>query len=118
MARNRYWEMNPSETVVLSVDLSADKESGVTLSLPSVTIYTKSGDTYTDVTSDFTVAGAAINSAQITREDGGTTAIGDGVTFRLTASATQGTYYVVVEATGDDSTTPKTERRLVVSGGS
>lgn len=117
MARQTNWKMNPGETLVLSVDMSADMEDGVTISSPTVKVYTKSGDTYTDVSNDFTVASAAVNTSAITREDGGTTAIGDGVTFKLTASTTQGTYYVVVRATGSDSTTPKTERTLIVSGG-
>ena len=117
MARKTQWKMSPSEELVLSVDLSADKEDGATLSSPAVRVYTKSGNTYTDVTVSFTIEAEAINAAIITREDGGTTAIGDGVVFRLTASATQGTYYVVVQATGSDGTLPKTERVLVVAGG-
>lgn len=117
MARRKQWTMSPGEELVLSVDMSRDMEDGVTLSSPSVTVYTKSGTTYTDATADFTVEAEQINASAITREDGGTTAIGDGVVFRLTASTTQGTYYVVVQATGDDGTTIKTERVLVVSGG-
>lgn len=118
--RSNVWTMNPGESVVLSADLSADMEDGVTISSPVVTVYTVSAGVYTDVTSSlsFTVSGEQINASAITDEDGDTISeIGDAVVFQLTATTTLGTYKVVVKATGSDGTTPKTERTLKVQGG-
>lgn len=116
----RGWTMNPEEELPLSVDLSNHIDPGVTISSPSVRVYTKSDDdVYTDVTTSlgFVITKVVVNTSDILREDKGTTLAGKGVSFQLKASATQGTYFVVVSAVGSDATAPKTERRLVVGGG-
>lgn len=117
--RPRSWTMNPGEELVLSADLSADMEDAVTISAPTVTVYTRdAAGVYTDVTSDFTIENVQINASDILDDQGRVISnAGEAVVFRLTASTTQGEYRVVVAATGSDGTTPKTERELFVDGG-
>lgn len=116
MARlSTIWRLTAGETVDLAKDLSADLDSGESLTgTPEVTIYSR--DDGSDVTSDFTLANVQVNTAVITR-NGGTIAIGDGVAFRLTVTDTPGTYDVVVECGADDGSHPASDPiKLIVVG--
>jgi hypothetical protein len=108
--------MSPGETLELAVslagDLGADTMTGET---PEVSVWTKSGDTYT-AASGFTVANEQVNTAELTAAGGETIAIGQAIVFLLTAGAA-GTYYVRAEC--DATGAPPhvvTERVLIVSG--
>jgi hypothetical protein len=117
MARSRIWHLTAGETVDLAKDLSGDLDDDESLDgNPEVTVWEKSGSTYTDVTADFTVANEQVNTEALDIIGGGTIAIGDGVAFRLTASETPGTYEVRVECDGDDGSHPVSVVKLVVSG--
>ena len=117
--RSKIWRVTAGETVGLAKDLSADLDSDESLTgTPTVTIYSDDGDgTWTDETANFTLANVQVNTEAITLSNGSTIAVGDGVEFRLTATETPGTYYVVVECDGDDGSHPASDPiTLIVQG--
>lgn len=107
-SRSKAWTVTCGEKVVLAKSLSADLESGATLTgTPSVTIHEKTGDeAWNDVTSDFTVANKQVNAGVLTTESGETIPIGHGVVFELTASENPGEYEVRVSCAATDGTNP------------
>lgn len=114
--RNQWSPVSPGETIDLAVSMAGDLDSGATLTgnTPTVSVWTKSGSSYTAATG-FTVASAAVNTGALTAADGSTIAVGDGIQFRLTAGAA-GTYYVRSECDADDGTRPARFDRLEVEG--
>lgn len=115
MSRNKWSAMNPGETLDMAASLANDLDTGSVLSaLPEVSVWTRSGDTYT-AAAGFTVASVQINTAELTAADGSTIAIGEAVVWRLTAGDA-GRYYVRIEADADDGTHPVRWEPLTVSG--
>ena len=108
--------MTPGEDLPLSKSFEDDLDTGVTLTgSPTVTIYRKVSGSWEDKTADFTIANEQVNSAAIARSDGGTTPIGKGVSFSLTAATTEGHYSVELECGSSDGRTPKTNVDLIVT---
>ena len=114
--RKAQWHMSPGEEIVLAKSLAADIESGQALTgTPTITVYEKSGGSWVDKTSDFTIADNQVNTTTLTTENGETIAIGDGVVFTLTAPNAEGEFSVEVSCGADDGTTPKSNVALTVS---
>lgn len=116
MARRKQWSMNPGETLDLAVSMASELDTSAVMtgSTPTVSVWTRSGTTYTAATG-FTIANEQVNSGALTTEDGETIAIGEGIAFRLTAGAA-GTYYIRSECDADDGTHVVREDVLVVAG--
>lgn len=117
MARMRQWAFEPGEMRDLGVsfDSELDADAVLTGATPTVSAWTKSGSTFTAATG-FTFAQQQVNIAAQTADDGEVIAIGRGVFFRVTAPATQGTYYIRSECDADDGTHPVRHDVMVVSG--
>ena len=116
MPRKAQWHMSPAEEIVLAKSLASDIETGQALTgTPTITVYENLGGSWSDVTSEFTVADQQVNAAQLTDENGATIAIGDGVVFTLTAPSREGEFSVEVSCAADDGTTPKSNVALTVS---
>ena len=117
MGRMRQWTFDPGEMRDLGVsfDSELDATAVLTGATPVVSAWTRSGTTYTAATG-FTFAQQQVNAAQQTTDDGEVIAIGRGAFFRLTAPATQGTYYIRTECDADDGTHPVRHDVLTVSG--
>lgn len=118
MARKKRLVMLPGETLDLAKSLRGDMSSGDTLtgSTPTVSVWQKVNGTWTDSSSDFTIASVAVNAAELTDYNGDAIAVGDGVEFRLTASTTRGTYEIRISCPADDGSVPGTTMDLVIEG--
>lgn len=116
MARRKQWKMNPAEVLDLAVSMASELDSAASLAgeTPTVSVWTKSGSTYS-AASGFTIANEQVNVSALTTDDGETIAIGEGIAFRLTAGAA-GTYYIRSECDADDGTHVVREDVLIVAG--
>lgn len=125
MARRKVWEFSPGEKRPIGV--SMDSELGASVSMagetPQVTLWTKSGDVYTQVASGFTIANAQVNTVEQTADDsttGETIGIGRGIFWMFTAPTTPGDYYFRSECDASDGSRPTRgeggEDKVVVSG--
>lgn len=117
MPRKASWRMTPGEELVLAKSLASDIETGQVLTgTPTVTVRQKTGGSWTDKTSDFTIADEQVNASALTDQNGDTIAIGHGVVFTLTApTGTEGEYVVELSCGADDGTTPKANVGLSVT---
>jgi hypothetical protein len=109
--------MRPSEVRDLAVSMASELDAGASMTgeTPEVSAWTESAGVYTE-DATFTFASAAVNTAELTTEDGETIAIGEGIAFRCTAPATLGTYYIRSECDADDGTHVVRYDRLDVEG--
>ena len=115
MARRRMWRMSRGETLSLAKSLRGDMDDDDTLTgeTPEVTVWDEDGETEVD---GFTVAGASINTEDLTDADGNTIDVGDAVEFRLTASETGGPYLVRVECDTANGDHVVSDVELIVEG--
>lgn len=119
MSRLGQWVFSPGEKLAVGVSLADGLDSGVTLTgTPSVTVWSKSGTTYTELTAgtDYTVGSVTVNAATFQDQNRDTVAIGTGVTWFLTAPETLGRYYVLISCAATDGSDPDTWYSLVVEG--
>lgn len=118
MARRYRWKMSPGETLPLGCSLEDDLATGETLTgTPTITVHEEtSPDVWADRSDDFTIASAAVNTAEMTDANGDAIPIGKGVSFELTATTTIGVYEVLVSCASTDGTNPAVPNELKVSG--
>lgn len=125
MAAKMKWRFLPGEKRNLGVSLASELSSDASLAgqTPTVTPYTYDSkrEDYDEATG-FTIASVSANTAamEVVSERGGqvleTVAVGDGISFTLTAPTTRGTYYIRSECVADDGTDVGRWDELIVEG--
>lgn len=119
--RRTAWMFTAGEKKTVSKSLARDLATGELFdeaAVATITVhqYNRHSGLWTDVTADFTIHAVAVNDANITREDGGTTLALTGVIATITASETEGSYTARVSAPAPDGTRPTSEVPLKVTG--
>lgn len=118
MARKRVWEFLPGEarTVGVSMVSDLDTDASLTGETPTVTAWTKTAAGVYSAATGFTLGTPQVNTAALTDADGYSVPIGEGISVRITAPSTQGTYYIRIGSPTDDSDTIAREIELAVAG--